>query len=47
MSVDVREAVQETPFWRFSLVFYEQPDVANACLALQDELARLKCNWEE
>jgi uncharacterized protein (TIGR02444 family) len=26
----------ETPFWRFSLHFYRQADVSDACLALQD-----------
>jgi uncharacterized protein (TIGR02444 family) len=25
-----------TPFWRFSLHFYRQPGVADACIALQD-----------
>jgi uncharacterized protein (TIGR02444 family) len=29
--------MQETPLWRFSLFFYGQPDVANACIELQDE----------
>ncbi len=27
----------ESPFWRFSLRFYGRPDVAPACLALQDD----------
>jgi uncharacterized protein (TIGR02444 family) len=27
----------ETPFWRFSLKFYRQPSVSEACIALQDE----------
>jgi uncharacterized protein (TIGR02444 family) len=26
-----------SPFWRFSLRFYRQPDVADACIALQEE----------
>ena len=26
-----------SPFWRFSLRFYRNPDVAAACIALQDE----------
>ena len=26
----------ETPFWRFSLTFYRQAGVSNACIALQD-----------
>jgi uncharacterized protein (TIGR02444 family) len=27
---------QDSPFWRFSLRFYRQPGVADACIALQD-----------
>ncbi len=27
----------ETPFWRFSLKFYRQPAVSEACIVLQDE----------
>jgi uncharacterized protein (TIGR02444 family) len=27
----------ETPFWRFSLGFYRQPGVADACITLQEE----------
>jgi uncharacterized protein (TIGR02444 family) len=27
---------QASPFWRFSLRFYRQPGVADACIALQD-----------
>jgi len=27
----------ETPFWRFSLNFYRQADVSDACIALQDD----------
>jgi len=27
----------ETPLWRFSLKFYRQPSVSEACIALQDE----------
>jgi uncharacterized protein (TIGR02444 family) len=30
-------AGSETPFWRFSLHFYRQAGVADACIALQDE----------
>jgi len=30
-------AASETPFWRFSLHFYRQAGVAEACIALQDE----------
>jgi uncharacterized protein (TIGR02444 family) len=26
-----------SPFWRFSLRFYRQPEVADACIALQEE----------
>ena len=28
---------QGSPFWRFSLRFYRQPKVADACIALQEE----------
>jgi uncharacterized protein (TIGR02444 family) len=28
---------QESPFWRFSLRFYRQPAVADACIRLQEE----------
>jgi uncharacterized protein (TIGR02444 family) len=28
---------QGSPFWRFSLQFYRQPKVADACIQLQDE----------
>jgi uncharacterized protein (TIGR02444 family) len=31
------EGAQGSPFWRFSLGFYRQPGVADACIALQDE----------
>jgi uncharacterized protein (TIGR02444 family) len=31
------ETEQGSPFWRFSLRFYRQPGVADACIALQDE----------
>src|SRR5689334_5311273 len=27
----------DSPFWRFSIGFYRNPDVAAACIALQDE----------
>ena len=30
-------SVQGSPFWRFSLRFYRQPKVADACIALQEE----------
>jgi len=26
-----------SPFWRFSLRFYRQPEVADACIALQEQ----------
>jgi len=31
------ESAQDSPFWRFSLRFYRNADVAAACIALQDE----------
>src|SRR5712692_2143479 len=31
------EAQQGSPFWQFSLRFYRQPKVADACIALQEE----------
>jgi uncharacterized protein (TIGR02444 family) len=30
-------ATQDSPFWRFSLGFYRQPGVSDACIALQDQ----------
>src|SRR5581483_10620066 len=30
------EATSGSPFWRFSLRFYREPQVADACIALQD-----------
>jgi uncharacterized protein (TIGR02444 family) len=30
-------STQDSPFWRFSLGFYRQPGVSDACIALQDE----------
>jgi uncharacterized protein (TIGR02444 family) len=32
-----QSSAQGSPFWRFSLRFYRQPDVADACIALQEE----------
>jgi len=32
------QALEETTLWRFSLLLYAKPNVANACLALQDEV---------
>src|SRR6202051_1954340 len=31
------QAERGSPFWRFSLGFYRQPGVADACIALQDD----------
>jgi uncharacterized protein (TIGR02444 family) len=31
------DTARGSPFWRFSLGFYRQPGVADACIALQDE----------
>ena len=35
-----RTSAQGSPFWRFSLRFYRQPGVADACIALQEERGR-------
>lgn len=32
-----RPSPQGSPFWQFSLAFYRQPEVAAACIRLQDE----------
>ena len=37
MSPAEAQPSQASPFWRFSLRFYRQPDVAAACIALQEE----------
>jgi uncharacterized protein (TIGR02444 family) len=34
---DTSSAAQDSPFWRFSLRFYRQPAVADACIRLQEE----------
>jgi uncharacterized protein (TIGR02444 family) len=34
---DARAQNETTPFWRFSLHFYRQPGVSDACIALQDD----------
>jgi uncharacterized protein (TIGR02444 family) len=34
---DTQSAVESTPFWRFSLHFYRQSGVSDACIALQDD----------
>jgi uncharacterized protein (TIGR02444 family) len=34
---DAQARTETTPFWRFSLHFYRQPGVADACIALQDD----------
>ncbi len=33
----VEPSSQGSPFWRFSLRFYRQPEVADACIRLQEE----------
>jgi uncharacterized protein (TIGR02444 family) len=37
MAEEQTQPVQDSPFWRFSLRFYRNPQVAAACIALQDE----------
>ena len=37
MSAPQAPSAQGSPFWRFSLRFYRQPGVADACIALQEE----------
>src|SRR5436190_16084831 len=37
MSEADTKSAQGSPFWRFSLGFYRQPGVADACIALQEE----------
>jgi uncharacterized protein (TIGR02444 family) len=34
---DTQAATETTPFWRFSLNFYRQAGVSDACIALQDD----------
>ena len=34
---DNEAPTETTPFWRFSLHFYRQPGVSDACIALQDD----------
>jgi len=34
---DTQTQTQTTPFWRFSLHFYRQAGVSDACIALQDD----------
>src|SRR5258705_5315206 len=34
---DTETQPQGSPFWRFSLRFYRQPEVADACIALQEQ----------
>ena len=36
-AADTPSSAQGSPFWRFSLRFYRQPKVADACIALQEE----------
>jgi len=35
--MDQTENIEPTPFWRFSLYFYRQSGVSDACIALQDD----------
>lgn len=35
--IEARAPAQGSPFWRFSLGFYRVPEVAPACIRLQDE----------
>src|ERR1700740_120185 len=37
MTEQPSEKATDTPFWRFSLTFYRQAGVAEACIALQDD----------
>ena len=37
VSATMSEPQSSSPFWRFSLRFYRRPEVADACIALQDE----------
>jgi uncharacterized protein (TIGR02444 family) len=34
---ETKTSPQSSPFWRFSLQFYRQPGVAEACIALQED----------
>src|SRR4051794_17227123 len=34
---EAQPSPQGSPFWRFSLLFYRQPGVADACIALQEQ----------
>ncbi|HEY7663454.1 MAG TPA: TIGR02444 family protein [Xanthobacteraceae bacterium] len=36
-TAEPRSQSQGSPFWRFSLRFYREPDVAEACIRLQEE----------
>ena len=36
-AADAQSPLPGSPFWRFSLRFYRQPEVADACIALQEE----------
>jgi uncharacterized protein (TIGR02444 family) len=36
-AADTSSSAQGSPFWRFSLRFYRQPKVADACIALQEQ----------
>ncbi len=39
MSAAQASSAQGSPFWQFSLRFYRQPQVADTCIALQEERA--------
>ena len=39
MTTTETKSAQGSPFWRFSLRFYRQPGVADACIALQEQAA--------
>jgi uncharacterized protein (TIGR02444 family) len=36
-AAEAQSSPQGSPFWRFSLRFYRQPEVADACIRLQEE----------
>ena len=37
MTDDAKQAIDKSPFWRFSVKFYAEPGVAPACIELQDK----------
>ncbi len=36
-AADTKAPAQKSPFWQFSIKFYAVPNVASACITLQDE----------